>query len=362
MRAVFYWGRAGLGFEKNNPYGPLLARAMAGLGVELEAGYDEDLSESWLMENRGRVDVLHLNWPSYMYNVDDAGESVEKCAKLIGHLTLARFLGYRVVWTVHNLYPHERPHPGLDRLARLAITQLATALIVHCEYGRAQVLKHFHRTRGIFSIPHGHFIDAYENKVSRDEARRELGIAPNGFVYLFFGNVKRYKGVERLLEVFSRLPGEHLRLLLAAKVNSEYSADLVVSAREGDQRVIMQTAEFFPDEQLQLFFNAADVMVLPFVDMLTSGSAITAMSFARPVIAPGIGCLPELLDDRSGIVYDAKDRNGLARAMEEIQERDMAALSERAFQRAKALSWPSIAERTREAYQFEPPTPDRSAP
>ena len=40
MRSVFYWGKAGLGFEKNNPYGPLLARAMAGVGVELEAGYD----------------------------------------------------------------------------------------------------------------------------------------------------------------------------------------------------------------------------------------------------------------------------------------------------------------------------------
>ena len=358
MRAVFYWGKAGLGFEKNNPYGPLLARAMAGMGVALEAGYDEDLSESWLMENRSRVDVLHLNWPSYMYNTDDAGQSVKKCAELIGHLTLARFLGYRVVWTVHNLYPHERPHPGLDRLARLAITQLATALIVHCEYGRVQVLKHFHRTHGIFTVPHGHFIDVYENRVSRVAARRELGIAPDGFVYLFFGNVKRYKGVERLLEVFSRLQGEHLRLLLAAKVNSEYSADVVARAQAGDPRILMQTAEFFPDEELQLFFNAADVMVLPFVDMLTSGSAITAMSFARPVIAPGIGCLPELLDENSGIIYDASDRNGLERAMEEIRERDMSACSESAFQRAKALSWESIAEKTLEAYQHEPPTPD----
>ncbi len=357
MRSVFYWGKAGLGFEKNNPYGPLLARAMAGVGVELEAGYDEDLSESWLMENRGRVDILHLNWPSYMYNADDAGESVRKCAALIGHLARARSLGYRVVWTVHNLYPHERPHPGLDRLARLAITQLATALIVHCEYGRAQVLDHFHRKRGIFTIPHGHFIDAYENRVSRVAARKALGIAPDAFVYLFFGNVKRYKGVEHLLEAFSGLSGEHLRLLLAAKVNSEYSADVVARARAGDRRILMQSAEFFPDEELQLFFNAADVMVLPFVDMLTSGSAITAMSFARPVIAPGIGCLPELLDESSGIIYDAKDRNGLERAMAEIQQRDMPACSESAFQRAKALSWGPIAEKTLEAYQYGPERP-----
>ena len=358
MRAVFYWGRAGLGFEKNNPYGPLLARAMAGIGVALEAGYDEDLSESWLMENRSRVDVLHLNWPSYMYNTDDAGQSVKKCAELIGHLTLARFLGYRVVWTVHNLYPHERPHPGLDRLARLAITQLATALIVHCEYGRVQVLKHFHRTDDVFTIPHGHFIDVYDNTTSRDEARRKLDIAREAFVYLFFGNVKRYKGVERLLEIFSRLQGENLRLLLAAKVNSKYSADLVARARAGDPRILMQTSEFFPDEELQLFFNAADVMVLPFVDMLTSGSAITAMSFARPVIAPGIGCLPELLDDGSGIIYDADDTDGLERAMEEVRRRDLSALSENAFQRAKALSWEAIAEKTLDAYQLGPQTPE----
>lgn len=356
MRVVFYWGKAGLGFEKNNPYGPLLARAMAGLGVDLEAGYDEDLSESWLVENRDRVDVLHLNWPSYMYNTADMGESVRKCSELIGHLTRARSLGYRIVWTVHNLYPHERPHPDLDRLARLAITQLATAMIVHCEYGRGQVAAHFHRTDGVFTIPHGHFIDVYENTMSRDEARRELDIVDEAFVYLFFGNVKRYKGVENLIEIFSRLPGEHLRLLLAAKLNSDYSAEVVARARAGDPRILTQTAEFFPDEELQLFFNAADVMVLPFVDMLTSGSAITAMSFARPVIAPGIGCLPELLDDRSGIIYDARAGDGLEGAMKEIRERDLPAMSEGAFQRAKALAWESIAEKTLEAYQHEPRT------
>lgn len=358
MRVVFYWGKAGLGFEGNNPYGPLLARAMAGLGVELEAGYDGDLCESWLTDNRDRVDVLHLNWPSYMYNTADLGESVRKCSELIGHLTLARSMGYRIVWTVHNLYPHERPHPGLDRLARLSITQLATALIVHCEYGRGQVAAHFRRTNGVFTIPHGHFIDVYENTTSRDEARRELGIVDDAFVYLFFGNVKRYKGVESLLEIFSRLPGERLRLLLAAKLNSDYSAEVVDRARAGDPRILTQTAEFFPDEVLQLFFNAADVMVLPFVDMLTSGSAIAAMSFARPVIAPGIGCLPELLDDSSGIIYDARSGDGLERAMTEIRERDLPAMSECAFQRAKALSWESIAENTLAAYQHEPRAPD----
>ena len=67
MRGVFFWEAAGLSLERANPYGGLLARAMREVGVELEAGQPETLTKEWLHENRGVIDVLHLNWPNYMY-------------------------------------------------------------------------------------------------------------------------------------------------------------------------------------------------------------------------------------------------------------------------------------------------------
>ncbi len=352
MRSVFYWGSGGLSLVRSNPYGGLLARAMAGLGAELIAGYDEDLNEAWLLENQGQVDVLHLNWPHYMYDAPDLGDCVSRCTELIGHLVRARSLGYKVVWTVHNLYPHERAHFELHRLARLAITQLATALIVHCEYARERVQEHFYRSEGVFTIPHGHFIDAYPNTISREEARRKLGLAGGRFVYLFFGNVRPYKGLEQLLKVFSGLPGDDLALLMAAKVYNDYGEKLVEGAQEADPRIVVRTSSFFPSEDFQLYLNAADVVVLPFVDVLTSGSAITAMSFARPVIVPGIGCLPELVDKRMGVVYDPGQPDALKEAMVTVQERDLAACGRAAYRQAESLSWESIAGLTLEAYRY----------
>ena len=351
MRSVFYWEASGLSLDRANPYGGLLAHAMAGLGAELIAGHVEDLSEDWLRQNRRHVDVLHLNWPHYMYAAPDLAGRVSRCADLIGHLAQARSLGYKVVWTVHNLYPHESPYPDLDRLTRLAITSLATAVIIHCRHARALVQKHFFRQDGIFEIPHGHFIDVYPNTLTRDEARQQLSLSECSFVYLAFGNISPYKGLERLLEVFSGLPGDNLTLLFAAKVYNEYGERLVERAAQTDPRIVIRTSRFFPNEEFQLYLNAADVAVLPFLDILTSGTVITALSFGRPVIVPAIGCLPELVDESMGIIYNPNQPGALAQAMKAIQQRDLMACSRAAYRRAESLSWESIARLTLEAYR-----------
>ncbi|MBX3011038.1 MAG: glycosyltransferase [Caldilineaceae bacterium] len=351
MRAVFFWEGAGLSLTQANPYGGLLAQGLAKVGVELVAGHAEEFNETWLYENRQQVDVLHLNWPHYMYHTADLNERVDRAATLVSNLALARALGYKVVWTVHNLYPHDTTHFTLDRLVRLALTQMATAVIAHCHHAEALVQQHFHRTDKVFVIPHGHFIDAYPNTVSRAAARQQLGIAEDSFVYLFFGNVRPYKGLDQLLEIFTALPGQALTLLLAAKVYNEYGDQFVARARQSDPRIVVSPSRFFANEEFQRYFNAADVGVFPFVDVLTSGSTITALSFGLPVIVPGVGCLPELVDDEVGILYDQRQPAALQTAMSAIQQRDMTQMRQAAYQRALQLDWDTIGRQTLAAYQ-----------
>jgi beta-1,4-mannosyltransferase len=351
MRAVFFWEAAGLSLTQANPYGGLLAQGLATVGVELVAGHAEEFTEAWLYENRRQVDVLHLNWPHYMYHSDDLTDRVTRATALVSNLALARSLGYKVVWTVHNLYPHESAHFSLDRLVRLALTHLATAVITHCHHARSLVQQHFHRSENLFVIPHGHFIDAYPNTLSRAAARQQLGIGDDHFVYLFFGNVRPYKGLDQLLETFLALPGEANTLLLAAKVYNEYGDRFVAQARQADARILVHPSRFFANEEFQLFFNAADVGVFPFVDVLTSGSTITALSFGLPVIVPAVGCLPELVDAEVGIVYDQQQPGALQAAMHTIRQRDQKELGRRAYERAKGLDWQSIAHQTLAAYQ-----------
>lgn len=351
MRVVFYWEAAGLSLDKANPYGGLLARAMARLDVNLMPGFAEELTEEWLYANRGQIDVLHLNWPNYMYASSDTAEAVRRASALISHLALARQLGYRVVWTVHNLYPHESAHPELDHLVQVSLCSVATAVIAHCEHARSLVSRLFHRDHNVFVIPHGHFIDPYPNTISRQEARARLEIPQDNFVYLFFGNVRRYKGIENFLSAFASLPGDDLTLLLAAKVYSDYGFALAEDAQRFDPRIAVRPSRFYANDELQLYFNAADVAVLPFLNVLTSGSTITALGFGKPVVVPAIGCLKELVDDTVGVRYDPQAPNALAEAMRAIRDRDMAALSTAALARARSLAWEDIAVKTLAAYQ-----------
>lgn len=351
MRSVFYWEAGGLSLERANPYAGLLARALAPFGVELVAGFARDLSAEWLRANQGRVDVLHLNWPYYMYSLPNLDERVAACADLVGHLALARSLGYKIVWTVHNLYPHDSPYPDLDRLARLAITHLASAVIVHCQHAAALVAEHFFRRDGVFVIPHGNFIEPYPNNCTRAEARQRMGIPEDRFVFVSFGNLKPYKGLDSLLEAFTRLPGDDIVLLLALKTRDAYSADMIERARRADPRIVIYTAQFFGVEEFQFFLNAADAVVLPFTQVLTSGTAITALSFGLPVIVPSLGCLPELVDGSVGILYDPGRPAALREALTAIRGRGLAPMRAAAYRRAESLSWDAIARLTLEAYR-----------
>ena len=350
MRVLFFWEAAGLSLDRANPYAALLAEALLSKGVELVAGHAHEFDHAWLEKQRGKIDVLHLNWPHYMYTAADLRTCVAKAEEFITKLAYAHRLGYRIVWTVHNLYPHYSDHHQLDRLVRLALVRYADALIVHCDYARAQVAEHFHRKTDLFVIPHGNFIDAYPNRCSREQARKRLGLSEQHFVYFFFGNVSRYKGIERLLEVFQTLPGDELRLLIAAKIHNNYGEQLVAETADVDSRVLVHPSRFFDSAQFQWFFNAADVGVFPFRKVLTSGSTITALSFGLPVIVPAVGCLPELVDDRVGITYNVNDPDSLKAAMLSIRGREPTAMRAAAMQRARSLDWNEIAEQTAQAY------------
>jgi beta-1,4-mannosyltransferase len=163
--------------------------------------------------------------------------------------------------------------------------------------------------------------------------------------------VRPYKGLEQLLDTFVALPGDRLTLLLAAKVYNDYGDRFVERARQADPRIIVAPSRFFANAEFQQFFNAADVAVFPFVDVLTSGSTITALSFGVPVITPTVGCLPELVDDQVGVLYDQHQPGALQTAMQQMQGRDLDAAHQAAYQRALSLDWQLIAQKTLVAYR-----------
>ena len=87
---------------------------------------------------------------------------------------------------------------------------------------------------------------------------------------------------------------------------------------EDDSKISLHL-QFVPDDQVHQFFSGVDAVVLPFTDVLTSGSAILALSFGKPVIAPALGCLPELITDQCGVLFDPNNPDGLQESMMKVR-------------------------------------------
>jgi beta-1,4-mannosyltransferase len=166
-------------------------------------------------------------------------------------------------------------------------------------------------------IVHGHFLDYYPMRATREEARRRLGLPPDARVFAFVGNCRRYKNVTALLTAFQQRFDDAWLVIAGKCPEAAYRAELEALIRSKPERIVREL-RYIDDAELQYFVRAADAVVLPFQDVLTSGSAILALSFGRPVVAPRLGNLIEVVNEEAGVLYDADDPGGLANGMRAV--------------------------------------------
>jgi beta-1,4-mannosyltransferase len=349
VRVAFYYGTSERQpNEETNPYGNLLADGLARLGVAVT--YVDRHDEAWLREHADRFDVMHLHWPSHEYQRASEAETARAMEEFVGELRLARELGWRIVWTAHNLYPHDRTYHEINRRFRFHLVDLATALVAHCDVAAEAVRREFAPRCPIFVIPHGNFIDVLPASVTRDAERASLGIAAHAFVYGFIGNLLAYKGLEELIDTFKAVDPGDAWLLISGGVRTDYGGHL----REyigHHPRIVLRTYGYAPGEAFVRVLEASDVIVLPFRASTTSGSLVQALSWPRPVIVPAMGCLPAQMSADAGVLYDPDHPRGLEDAMRRIREMDLGAARAAAWQSATRADWDRIAEQTLEAYR-----------
>lgn len=355
-RGLFFWEGSGLELGRANPYGALLATALRRHGVELAEG-NYDFERAWLEKSRHTYDVLHLNWLDRFYARFDESHAPEaaeaRFADFTENVIHARRLGFRLIWTVHNLFPHERRYPHLDRRVNALIAREADHVVAHCRFAADRIEELYDPPRPVTVVPHGNYLPVFPNVVSRAQARRRLAIDATHFVYLFFGNARGYKGVADLIAAFGQAAEPDSVLVLVLRENAR-SPGLITELRslaEADQRVRIHDSRYFPTDQFQYFLNAADVAVLPFTAVLTSGSAIQALGFGKPLVVPRLGCLPELVEGGAGLLYDPETDGALADALTAARTLDLETARHAALRRTAELDWDRIARRIAGLYR-----------
>lgn len=244
---------------------------------------------------RGGYDVLHIHWPERALLHPNPLLGVVGSIGLIPLLHFARARGTRVLWTVHNLEPHEKRRLWLQASFWKLFCDAIDGYIALSPSGAVLAAERYPALadRRGFVVPHGHYRGIYPNSVASREARAELEIAGAETVVAFFGRIRPYKNVPHLIRVFRTSPDTHRILIVAGKITSDQLRSQVIEAVAGDPRVRL-FLDFVPNDEVQLFLNAADLVVLPFTEILNSGSALLALSFDRPVLLPDRGAMSEL--------------------------------------------------------------------
>ena len=279
-------------------------------------------------------------------------------------IVLLQLLRFKVIYTAHDVVPHEHDTPE-NRTAFHRIYQRVDKLIVHAENIKKEIMELFNIDKNkIYVVPHGsNELFVNHQNLSKKAARQLLGIPLEKRVILFFGLIRRYKGLEYLVEAFQEVKKSvgNVMLLIAGQICGEpealrYYSNLIGQLACRDD--VMCINDYIPLEKVKNYFSAADVVVLPYVRASQSGVLLLAYAAGRPVIVTDTGGLSEVVESgRSGYVIPPKDVKALVCAITEIMQEPT--LLEKMGTYAKYLaettySWKSVTLRTMDVYRSFP--------
>ncbi|OUS23902.1 hypothetical protein A9Q98_14310 [Thalassotalea sp. 42_200_T64] len=320
-------------------YNEALYKALESQGVKVKEGV---FAGRWLLKNLEKFDSVHLHWPSFFYATKKG-----MLSEIIAFIRFCLFLLYikircrSLYWTAHNLYPHNPSStPFLDKIARWLVILLCSKVFVHRETAAKTLIKEFPRVKSKLKIiEHGSWVDYYPKTITREKARSYFNISEDQTVYLFIGLCSKYKNVHLLTEAFEYLPNNSMLLIAGKFQDQDYYKKVIASLDKITEKKFHIEATFIPDEELQNYLLACDVVVLPYEESLTSGAAVLALGFGRPVIAPKLGYLTDIISDDCGILYHPNEIKELVSAMEKFPTRKYSEC--KILENAHSLTWDS---------------------
>lgn len=275
-----------------------------------------------------------------------------------------KLFGKKIVLTLHNVNVNKRDRSDslLNRLTLQIQYQLADHIFVHTEKMKMEAVRGFEILPSkVTVIPFGINNAIPVSDLTPLEARQRLGISDGQKVILFFGNIAPYKGLEYLIQAFQSIRDQDqtYRLVIAGRPKGaeEYWAAIHSSIREdvGTGRILLR-GEFIPDDETELYFKAADILVLPYKHIYQSGVLLLGYSFGLPVLAADVGSLKdEIIEGKTGFVFAPEDPCDLARSISKYFASDLyRSLGERRHEikryAAKQYSWEIVGQKTIETY------------
>lgn len=332
-----------IGCDTVNPYVHQLTQSLAS-HQEVESAEDS-LYKFW--QRPDDVDVLHIQWPEALYN----WKSPQPWEVVRLEYVLEEWSSKAcIVTTVHNYEPHNIEN--YERLYRL-VYQASDGIVHLGEASRDWFFDQydFASKKHHAIIPHGNYT-CFPNHVAPAEARNRLDLSPDDYVCLCFGKIRDHSERALLVEAFDRLSGWRKKLVIAGggAVPLPSSHSFQHWRIRCDPRLRIHD-DWIPDEDVQLYLNAADVMVIPRNGVLNSGNVALGFTFGRTVVGPDEGVIGEVLRKTGNPTYEPGNAQALAEALERVRGSGVQRAARNSAYAAEKMNWQSISYNHLETYE-----------
>ena len=287
--------------------------------------------------SKGGYDIVHTQWYTF---------------SPIDYYYLRRMkkqYGVRYIATVHDILPfNQKPY---DMYFHRKLYSLADAIILQAPGNVKRFADLFPESANkTHMIPHGHMLDYVQIK-DKQASRQKLGLPQDKKVFLFFGQIKKVKGVDILLKAVAKLR-ERYPELYTVVAGSVWKADFTeceqIIASEDLADCVHTDIRYIPDGEVADFYSAADACVLPYTDVYQSGVIQLAYGYRKAVVATALPAFTQFVrEGETGFVAEPRDADSLAAAIERaLEAADLDALGQKGYELVdRELNWDMLSAR-----------------
>ncbi len=313
----------------DNPYISLLYAALRAQGISVQAA---DLRPWKLLSEDQRYDALHIHWPEYIMVGSGAGLThkvhvMAAAAALRNSVRVLRARRVRIVWTAHNIRPHNPDTLAVQIDLYRWLAQEADAVIVHTPHAAQLVRERLGRIGPMYLARHGNYLGVYSPpSFDREALRDRYGFDESDRVLLAFGQIRAYKRLLELVRDFEVRAEPSTRLIIAgAPKDLGVTRELRRMASASNRIVLLD--RFIPESEVAEIYTLADLVIFNYSEIFSSGALLLAFSLGLAVLAPRQGTDEfvgrpalfawetsplEVLDEALGVPYDVRQEAALA--------------------------------------------------
>ncbi|MBL1233291.1 MAG: hypothetical protein P1U44_09835 [Vicingaceae bacterium] len=272
-----------------------------------------------------QIDIVNIHWPESIFNYSEP--SLNDLSDLETELKKWKTKS-KIVYTRHNILPHKSKSENLIELYRLVL-QYCDGIIHMGNYSKTELESHYTELsiKKSIVIPHPAYT-LFKNQISKSEARKKLKIGEYKNVILVFGSIRTKAELKLIKTAFNNLKLEN-KYLLISNLNiykplpttflqrvKKFSLTKAEKLRLSLSNNVTINYNFIENNDVQVYLNAADVLLIPRIDLLNSGNVFLGFSFKKIVVGPKIGNIAEVLEITNNPAFSPKDANSATLALE----------------------------------------------